>query len=150
MIAMPISSLVGNALSGWLMSPMNGIRGFGGWHVAVPCLVAGCGLVLTALMPHTTLVTVLLFALINAGASATIPVIWTLPPTFLKGTSGSAGIAMITSLANLGGFFGTYLLRWLKDEFASQRVGLIGFGVSMLIGCALALAYPKANGTGTD
>jgi len=115
------------------------------WHMAIPCLVAGCGLFVTALTPHTTLTTVVLFSLINAGAAATIPVIWTLPPTFLKGTGAAAGIAMITSLANLGGFIGTYLLGWVKDEFNSQRVGLLGFGVCMLIGCALALSYPASE-----
>jgi MFS family permease len=120
------------------------------WHMAVPCLIAGSGLFIAALTPHTTLATVVLFALINAGASATIPVIWTLPPTFLKGTGAAAGIAMITSLANLGGFIGTYILGWLKDQFASQQVGLLGFGVCMLIGCALALAYPKPNDERTD
>ncbi len=120
------------------------------WHMAVPCLIAGCGLFVTALTPHTTLATVVLFSLINAGAAATIPVIWTLPPTFLKGTGAAAGIAMITSLANLGGFIGTYILGWLKEELHSQRVGLLGFGVCMLIGCALSLAYPKSDGARGD
>ncbi|GAB3629774.1 MFS transporter permease [Pandoraea terrae] len=113
------------------------------WHMAVPCLVAGCGLFLAAVAPHTTGMTVLLFTLINAGAAATIPVLWTLPPTFLTGTGAAGGIAMITSLANLGGFIGTYLLGWLKDEFHSQSVGLCGFGLCMLLGCALALSYPE-------
>jgi hypothetical protein len=45
------------------------------WDVAVPCLVEGCGLSVTALTPHTTLATVVLFSIINAGAAATIPVI---------------------------------------------------------------------------
>jgi predicted MFS family arabinose efflux permease len=120
------------------------------WHMAVPCLVAGCGLFVTALTPHTTLATVVLFSIINAGAAATIPVIWTLPPTFLKGTGAAAGIAMITSLANLGGFIGTYILGCLKDEFQSQRVGLLGFGICMLIGGALSLAYPKTNSAQAD
>jgi nitrate/nitrite transporter NarK len=118
--------------------------------MAIPCLIAGGGLFLTAFTPHTTLATVVLFSLINAGASATIPVIWTLPPTFLKGTGAAAGIAMITSLANLGGFIGTTVLGWLKDEFASQRVGLLGFSVCMLVGCGLALAYPKTTDVQAD
>ncbi|WP_321926747.1 MFS transporter [Paraburkholderia guartelaensis] len=103
-----------------------------------------CGAAPTFLCPPRGL------SLINAGAAATIPVIWTLPPTFLKGTGAAAGIAMITSLANLGGFIGTYLLGWAKDEFNSQRVGLLGFGVCMLIGCALALSYPASEGGRLD
>nr|WP_175799778.1 MFS transporter [Burkholderia anthina] len=120
------------------------------WHMAVPCLVAGFGLFVAATTPQATLATVVLFSLINAGAAATIPVIWTLPPTFLKGTGAAAGIAMITSLANLGGFIGTYLLGWLRDAFDSQQVALLGFGVCMLIGCALALAYPKPDDEQAD
>ncbi|WP_124607528.1 hypothetical protein [Burkholderia sp. Bp9142] len=66
-------------------------------------------MIVTAFTPQTTFPTVVLFSLVNAGAAATTPVIWTLPPTFLKGTGAAAGIAMITSLANLGGFIGTYI-----------------------------------------
>ncbi|MGR3908359.1 MFS transporter [Burkholderia sp. SR8] len=113
------------------------------WHMAIPCVVAASGLFLAAVAPHSTGITVLLFTLINAGAAATIPVLWTLPPTFLRGTAAAAGIAMITSLANLGGFIGTYILGWLKDVFHSPSVGLCGFGVCLLIGCAMALSYPE-------
>ena len=132
------AAVIGILLCGWSSDRAGERR----WHMAVPCLLAGCGLFLAAVAPHTTGMTVLLFSLINAGAAATIPVIWTLPPTFLKGTGAAAGIAMITSLANLGGFIGTYVLGWLRDQFHSQSAGLYGFGVCMLIGCILALSYP--------
>ena len=36
---------------------------------------------------------------------AVLPVFWTLPPLFLGGAAAAAGIALINSVANIGGIF---------------------------------------------
>ena len=112
------------------------------WHIVVPFVVAAIALVVAAATSHSTLVTVLLFSLINAGAAAAMPVVWSLPSTFLKGSAAAGGIAFACSIANLGGFGSTYFIGWLRDTFHTQSAGLYAFAVCMLIGCALVLAYP--------
>ncbi|WGS54103.1 MFS transporter [Paraburkholderia sp. D15] len=112
------------------------------WHIVVPFLVAAVALVVAGVGSHGTLTTVLLFSLINAGAAAAMPVVWSLPSTFLKGPAAAAGIAFACSIANLGGFGSTYFIGWLRDTFHSQSAGLFGFAVCMVIGGALALTYP--------
>jgi hypothetical protein len=109
----------------------------------VPFLVATVALALAASGSHGTLATVVLFSLVNAGAAAAMPVVWSLPSTFLKGSAAAGGIAFACSLANLGGFGSTYFIGWLRDTFHSQSAGLYGFAVCMVIGAALALSYPK-------
>lgn len=113
------------------------------WHIVVPFAIAAVALVAAAGAPHGTLMTLLLFSLINAGAAAAMPVVWSLPSMFLKGAAAAGGIAFACSLANLGGFGSTYFIGWLRDTFHSQSAGLYGFAACMLVGCALALAYPK-------
>jgi MFS family permease len=112
------------------------------WHIVVPFVVAAVALAIAASSPHGTLMTVVLFSLVNAGAAAAMPVVWSLPSTFLKGSAAAGGIAFACSLANLGGFGSTYFIGWLRDTFHSQSAGLYGFALCMLIGCALALSYP--------
>lgn len=113
------------------------------WHIVVPFAVAAVSLAIAASSSHGTLMTLVLFSLVNAGAAAAMPVVWSLPSMFLKGAAAAGGIAFACSLANLGGFGSTYFIGWLRDTFHSQSAGLYGFAVCMLVGCALALAYPK-------
>jgi MFS family permease len=112
------------------------------WHIVVPFLVAGVALVVAATGTHSTVSTLLLFSLINAGAAAAMPVVWSLPAMFLEGAAAAAGIAFACSLANLGGFGSTYFIGWLRDTFHTQSAGLYGFAACMLVGCLLALTYP--------
>ncbi|WP_322061104.1 MFS transporter [Paraburkholderia sp. J63] len=113
------------------------------WHIVVPFLVSAVALAVAASGTHGTLATVLLFSLVNAGAAAAMPVVWSLPSTFLKGSAAAGGIAFACSLANLGGFGSTYFIGWLRDTFHSESAGLYGFAVCMVIGGVLALSYPK-------
>jgi hypothetical protein len=39
-----------------------------------------------------------------------LPVFWTLPSVFLSGVAAAGGIALINSVANIGGFFGASIL----------------------------------------
>lgn len=111
------------------------------WHIVVPFLVAAVALVIAGSGHHGTVATVILFSLINAGAAAAMPVVWSLPSTFLKGPAAAAGIAFACSIANLGGFGSTYFIGWLRDTFHSQSAGLFGFAACMIVGCTLALTY---------
>ena len=113
------------------------------WHIVVPFLVSAAALTVAASGTHGTLATVLLFSLVNAGAAAAMPVVWSLPSTFLKGSAAAGGIAFACSLANLGGFGSTYFIGWLRDTFHSESAGLYAFAACMVIGGALALSYPR-------
>lgn len=60
------------------------------------------------------------------------------------GAGAAAGIALIASIANLGGFAATYLLGWLKDLTHSSSAGLLLFAACLAAGSLLTLALPKA------
>jgi ACS family tartrate transporter-like MFS transporter len=66
----------------------------------------------------------------QAGMMAVLPVFWALPPLFLGGVAAAAGIALINSVANIGGII------------APRLVGAFGVGplvAVMLWGVAMAL-----------
>lgn len=46
----------------------------------------------------------------QAGMMSMLPVFWTLPGAFLSGVAAAGGIALINSVANIGGFFGASIL----------------------------------------
>jgi ACS family tartrate transporter-like MFS transporter len=89
------------------------------YHMATSVAVAGIALLLLG-TPRSPFLTVVLFSAVTIGA-------FSVPGEFLAGFSAAAGIALVTSVANLGGFMGPY------------TVGLILF----LLSAALALALPQ-------
>ena len=65
-------------------------------------------------------------------------VFWTMPAALLGGTAAAAGIAMINSLGNLGGFGGPYFVGLLKDATGSTDGGLIGLAAILVVGAVVA------------
>ena len=59
-------------------------------------------------------------SLAQAGMMAVLPVFWALPSLFLGGVAAAAGIALVNSVANIGGIF------------APKMIG--GFGVGPMVG----------------
>lgn len=66
-----------------------------------------------------------MFALALAGAYGAIPVFWQLPSKLFAGTAAAAGIAIINSFGNLGGFLAPFGLGLLKDATGNIAPGLM-------------------------
>lgn len=113
------------------------------WHIVVPMLIGALGLSLTTLYTTNITATIVLFTIANVGILATFPVFWCLPSTFLTGRAAAAGIALIASIANIGGFAATFLLGWLKEATNSPSGGLLAFSGCLVLGSLLVLSLPK-------
>jgi ACS family tartrate transporter-like MFS transporter len=66
-------------------------------------------------------------------------VFWTMPAALLSGAAAAAGIALINSIGNIGGFAGPYLVGLVKDATGSTDGGLVTLAVILLIGAVTAL-----------
>jgi ACS family tartrate transporter-like MFS transporter len=107
------------------------------WHVAGSALLAAVGWWITAFTP-SPLLALLGLALAQIGMMSMLPTFWAMATSFLSGTAAAGGIALINSVANLGGFLGPYVLGNLEARGRFQE-GLIGMAVTLLVGCVLAL-----------
>ncbi|MGP9689714.1 MFS transporter [Psychrobacter sp. AOP22-C1-C5] len=75
---------------------------------------------------------------------STTAVFWTLPGRFLTGTSAAAGIALINSVGNLGGYLGPYGIGLLKEYTGNMAAGLYFLSIVMVFGLLLTyLVYAK-------
>jgi hypothetical protein len=74
------------------------------------------------------------FCLAQHGMMSMLPVFWTLPTGFLTGAAAAGGIALINSLANIGGFLGPTIL---------GQFGLWAMVMNLLIGAALAMCVRR-------
>jgi ACS family tartrate transporter-like MFS transporter len=110
------------------------------WHVAVAAFVGAVGLVLTGAAGSSTLVEMAALTLAALGIYSTLATFWSLPTAFLSGTAAAAGIALINSVGNLGGFVGPYVVGFLSDATGSFYAGLLLLAALVLVAGLLALA----------
>jgi ACS family tartrate transporter-like MFS transporter len=95
--------------------------------------------------PRSPFFSVVLFSAVAVGAYSFLPIFFSLPGEFLTGSSAAAGIALVTSVTNFGGFVGPYTVGLIRQKTGSFYLGLICAGVSFLVSATLALALPKRS-----
>jgi len=113
------------------------------WHLAIPAVIGGCGLVFSVLYGDNTALAMAGLAVGTAGIIAALPVFWSLPTAFLGGTAAAAGIAWINSVGNLAGFVSPYMIGWIKDLTQSTNNGIYSLVFMLFLGAVLALLVPK-------
>jgi sugar phosphate permease len=114
------------------------------WHVALPHVVAGCGMLGAVLGEGSPALVIAGLATAAAGICSALGPFWTLPAGFLTGAAAAGGIAVINSLGNLGGFAGSYAMGALKttDSAHAFRVPLSVAAASLLLGAVLTAFFP--------
>jgi len=112
------------------------------WHVTIPC-VLGCAGLVWAGYAEAALAVILALAVANFGVNGSKPPLWVMPGMFLSGASAAAGIALINSLGNLGGFAGPLLIGWLKQRVGSYAAGLDAVSVMMALSAVIMLAMRR-------
>jgi ACS family tartrate transporter-like MFS transporter len=105
-------------------------------HAAVSMAVAAGAFALSTVVSPVAAIACLavgLFFLLGAH-----PVFWAMPAAFLSGAAAAAGIALINSIGNLGGFVGPYLVGLMKDATGSTDAGLLTLSCILAFGAFLA------------
>jgi nitrate/nitrite transporter NarK len=113
--------------------------------VAVSALVAAVGMLLAAAFRADPWLLVASFAICQMGQRSVQPTFWTLPPLFLGGTAAAAGIALINSIGNLGGYIGPWAMGSLRDLTHSHTGGLLLLAGALVLQAALvaSLRLPR-------
>jgi ACS family tartrate transporter-like MFS transporter len=88
---------------------------------------------------QTAVGVILALVLVNIGINAAKAPLWTMPPMFLSGASAAAGLALINSLGNLGGFIGPYVIGWAKSKWGSYAAGLYVVGGLLALSAVMML-----------
>jgi len=110
--------------------------------------VAACGAVAAAGLAVSTMVAspVAAFAALAVsaiGLYAFIPPFWSLPTAFLRGDGAAAGIGLINSLGNLGGFAGPYVMGWMQGASGDFRIGLRVLATTALLSAVVVLTVRR-------
>ncbi len=106
------------------------------WHIIGSCLLGAAGFTVGAFAgsPAVALLGVSLGAV---GIWGCIGVFWSLPMAVLGGTGAAAGIALINSVGNVGGFAGPYLIGLLRTRTSDFSASLLMIAGFLVLGCVL-------------
>ncbi len=117
-------------------------------HVALPAFGAAAALLVAATAANGW-IALAAFALAAFGIWGALGPFWALPPQFLRGSGAAAGIALVNSVGNLGGFASGHLLGVLRQRTGSFSVGVVVLAVSVSTGGVLVLLHrPAPDGAG--
>lgn len=135
-VALPYLLAMGAMVGlGWL-SDRSGERA---GHVAFGAVAGALGMAGAVLLTNPAAIIVSL-CVACCGIYAALAVFWTLPTSLLRGTAAAAGLALLNSFSNLGGFFGPYLMGWAKQATGDFTLGmLILSGMLVLAACSVIL-----------
>jgi ACS family tartrate transporter-like MFS transporter len=136
----PLAAVPAMLLCGW-NSDRTGERR---WHTAVPRFAGGLALAAVTLQAIHLPGAITLFAIALAGIVAAYPPFWAIPSSFLGTTATAASIGLISSLGNLGGFAGPYIIGWVSTQTGSYIGGLLSVAAALFAsGIFAVLVRPR-------
>jgi MFS transporter, ACS family, tartrate transporter len=115
------------------------------WNLFTGCLVGAVGLIAAGLLGGSFW-SLLAMCLATIGFYGSKGPFWPLPSTFLTGTAAAAGMALINSVGNIGGFMGPFVVGWIKDStgrFDNGLYALAGFMVLAAVVTAAGVQAPR-------
>jgi MFS transporter, ACS family, tartrate transporter len=119
------------------------------YHAAIPAIVAGIAL-LSLGATHSTFSSIFFLCFASVGIYSVYGPFWSLPSEFLTGFAAASGMALISSVANLGGFAGPYAIGMVSQRTGSLHGGLALTGVSLFVSATLASLLPKTRRLARD
>src|SRR5213593_2203718 len=112
------------------------------WHVAVSALIGAAGLAAAGILkiPDFELAALALAAI---GIWGTLGPFWAMSSECLRGTGAAAGIALINSIGNLGGFLGPYLVGIVRSRTDDFALALLALAVWPFLGSILTISISR-------
>ena len=114
------------------------------WHTAIPAFTAAAGLAIAGYGTSTAVVVAGL-SIGMAFAEGMVGPFWAMATSRMAGLSAAAGIAVINSLANLGGYFGPDIVGYFRSANGGFRGGLLAIATTVAVSGVVALRAGRAH-----
>ena len=116
------------------------------WHLIVAMTVAAVGLVGAAWLRNSYWAIVAM-SVATVGIYGSRPSFWPMPSLFLTGAAAAAGIALINSIGNLGGYVGPFIVGWIKNTTNSFEMALYFLAACALLSAVITFFATRATDT---
>jgi MFS transporter, ACS family, tartrate transporter len=108
------------------------------YHLAGALLLAAVGIGGSAFLDDP-IAKMIALTIGSLGVYSALPLLWTLPTAFLAGAAVAPGIAAINAIGNLAGYFGPFVMGWIKDLTGEFRWGLVTIAACAIVALVITL-----------
>ena len=112
-------------------------------YVAAACFVSMLGFIGSGLHNTNAVFVLTMISVAAIGLMSAVSTFWSLPTMVLSGTAAAAGIALINSIGNLGGFISPEMFVWFKTNFDLGVVLMAAGGILGIAGLITLLMARK-------
>lgn len=112
------------------------------WHLAVAIIAAGVGLCIATFFSNNAWISMAGLSLAMMGILTAFTLVSSVPGLLVSGAAAAAGIALITTVGNLGGYVGPFLLGWIKQSTGHLEYALFLCGMLLFASALITLWLP--------
>ncbi|MFM0205621.1 MFS transporter [Paraburkholderia fungorum] len=119
------------------------------WHCMASLLAGAIGIAALGAASHSLPIALVAMSLAAIGIFSGFATFWAAATQYLSATTLAAGLALVSSLGQLGGFVSPILIGSLKASTGSFAAGLYGIGAILLIGALGMFCLPAPRDEAT-
>jgi len=114
-------------------------------HYVFNVTAGAIGLVLSGIFASNPVCAIVFLSIGTLGVIGSMPLFWPLPSAFLAGTAAAAGIGIVNSVGNLGGYFGPNIPIWAKLISSNRSAALYIIAGILMTGAFLTYFFVPKN-----
>lgn len=115
------------------------------WHFFTASIITAIGVTAIGRFSAEWIPSIVFLSIMAIGYLSITALFWTIPPAFLSGTAAAGGIALISSLGQVGGLIAPSVIGWVSSSTGSFSWGLYTVAVALLAGgITIMLGIPKS------
>jgi MFS family permease len=103
-------------------------------HYVANVVAGAVGLVLSGVFASNALLAITFLSVGTLGVIGSMPLFWPMPSAFLAGTAAAAGIGIVNSVGNLGGYVGPNIPIWAKHFSSDPSAALYAIAAILMAG----------------
>jgi MFS family permease len=113
-------------------------------HYVLNVTAGAVGLILSGVFASRPVLAIIFLSIATVGVIGSMPLFWPLPSAFLAGTAAAAGIGVVNSVGNLGGYFGPNIPIWTRAISSDRSAALFIIAGILMVGAVLTYFFvPK-------
>lgn len=119
-------------------------------HASIGMLIAAFGLLGAGFLLSVSAVAAMVFLVIAAmGVYSTTAPLLSMPSAAFVGAAAAAGLAVVNSIGNVGGFVAPYVVGLLNDATGNERSGLVFLAACLVVTALATYLYARHRPEGT-
>jgi MFS family permease len=110
-------------------------------HYVANVVAGALGLVLSGVFASNPVLAIIFLSMGTLGVIGSMPLFWPLPSAFLAGTAAAAGIGIVNSVGNLGGYVGPNIPIWARHFSSDSSAALYIIAGILMVGALLTYFF---------